>query len=365
MKKTFALPVNEKDDEQGPSVPMRFSRKSFNRAFMEPCSVGVRAKPSLLLLPKHLDMKLDDWIIEHKGLIVLGADMDACSVCVMDESVTGFAGSVKTGSLEAISKFFDPGNCLGEMWKDDELRLIHGNCSLTSANVVLIADDAHFDEAHAILQGRIGKNMKWERNVVLLEAIDAGGANIHLIPNILRPELEVSVNDDVRGWDDIYFFSKSLYLLKQTVLPEKSMDLISKFVENTSAFDDCDDASQLELDKALEHLGLYKDALEYVQSDAAKVIDCLLISSFLNRLFPQARNESLLATIRGQLHNVPEYRILVFGGSAHLRDACVLRSLSKETKFVCLTPRMSEKADLLRWSGLMKRSKQAMEYYSK
>ncbi len=186
MKKEYAVAAGTNSD--GGTMPLRFSRTSFNRAFLKPPPES-HSTPSLLLLPAHLDFSLDKWREKHPG-VLLGADFDAGSVCAMDDSQSGFAGSIKCGQIDKIRMFFDPTNTLEQFWNKDEIRLMHANCTIDSAEIVFVCDDCHYDEAHAILQGQLGNAVRKLKNVILLEGVDASGESEHRISTFLNPEFK-------------------------------------------------------------------------------------------------------------------------------------------------------------------------------
>ena len=152
---------------------------------------------------------------------------------------------------------------------------------------------------------------------------------------------------DVRGWDDNYFYSKSRVIMQQTTLSVKSLELAKAYVIANGKVPETVDAGVLaEFLKAVDDLELRKEALDYVMQDGCK-----------------ARNDSLLSSIRKQLHNCPEYRIIVFGGSAHTRDSDLLRTLCHSTKLVAITARLSEGAGNLRVSGMLRTLEKENGFY--
>ena len=173
---------------------------------------------------------------------------------------------------------------LKQLLDEDAIRLIQGNATLSSARVVLIADDAHYDELLSQRMGAVGNALRGPHNIVLVE-----GAGRQSDPADCATYLPVGFewhaggSDDLAGWDDEYFYQKSMQNVQGAMLkPEVLADLIA-FVENPSL------ALQMKerVDRALRDAAILTQGAEYAASEG---------------LFQ--RNESLREALMAQSRNL-------------------------------------------------------------
>jgi hypothetical protein len=235
-----------------------------------------------------------------------------------------YPGTLAGNRVDFLSSVMDPENRLKSLIKQGKIVQIHGNSTVDQAQVLLLDDTCHPDKQQSLIRGEIANLLKGKENVFLGESYPSSKIvfNRQEIDRCFSPNLalnQMGVKDYMCGWDDAYVYKQSKASVIQTMqqincLRDRKINFLRDRISTDSIETSIDDLSTW--------LSRIADSVDEVTGKQGHL-----------------RTEVLWHTIEEKHRLFPNAKMIVFGGSRHLKEKWLHEQLSDhQLRFVEITP---------------------------